>query len=101
MKNKIMEFLHDAVGEIAYGIKCLCGKPTPLKRLVIVLAMCGILSVAFIYTIVTSIYGIARKDAEKKFLELEHIRRLELTNNSNMSNKNYAPKDTLKKEKVK
>ena len=101
MKNKIMEFLKDIVGELSFSIRCLCGKPTPMKRLVIVLTMCSVLGIAFIYTFITSIYGIARNDAEKEFLELQHIKQIDLKNDSIMSNKNDIPKDTIRWEKVK
>jgi hypothetical protein len=38
MKTKIREFLTDVWAETAYGLRMLCGKPTPLKRLVMVFA---------------------------------------------------------------
>lgn len=96
-----MESIKDAADELTYGIRSLCGKPTPLKRLVIVLAMCGILSIVFIYTTVTSIYSIARNDAEKEFFNQGHVRRLELKNDSILLNQHDVPKDAIRWEKVK
>ena len=78
MKTKIREFLTDAWGETAYGLRMLCGKPTPLKRLVMVLLIGGALAAANIYFVANSIYNMGKRDAEKKFLELQHIKPVEL-----------------------
>ena len=101
MKHKITELLKDAAGEVTYGIRCLCGKPTPMKRLVIVLVLCGILSIAFIYTFITSIYGMGKNDVEKEFFKQEHGRKLDVKDESIPPKKKYVPKDSIQWEKVK
>lgn len=69
MKTSVIDFLKDAVNEFSFGIRCLCGKPSPMKRFVFVLIICGILSVSFIYTLVSSIYNIGKNDARKEVLD--------------------------------
>ncbi len=32
MRNKIKDFLTNIWDEITYGLRCVCGKPTPMKR---------------------------------------------------------------------
>jgi hypothetical protein len=78
VKTKIRKFLTDAWGETAYGLRMLCGKPTPLKRLVMVLLIGGALAATNIYFVANSIYNMGKRDAEKKFLELQHIKPVEL-----------------------
>ena len=69
MKTSVIDFLKDAVNEFSFGIRCLCRKPSPMKRFVFVLIICGILSVSFIYTLVSSIYNIGKNDARKEVLD--------------------------------
>jgi len=78
MKEKIIDFLTNSWDEITYNLKCLCGEPTPLKRFVIVLIIGGILSIAYVYMLVSSIYNIGKRDAQREFIELQHIERLKL-----------------------
>jgi hypothetical protein len=78
MKEKIKDFLINVRDEITYNLKCICGQPTPMKRFIIVLIIGGTLSIAFIYTLVSSIYNIGKCDAKKEFMELQHIETLKL-----------------------
>lgn len=78
MRGKIKEFLIDAWDEITYSLKCACGRPTRMKRFIIVSVIGGALSIAYIYMLVSSIYNIGKQDAEKEFMELQHIERLKL-----------------------
>ena len=73
LRGKIKEFLVNAYDELKYCIRLLCGKPTPLKRFVIVLVIGGILSIAYTCILVSSIYSIGKRDAKKEFLKLQHI----------------------------
>ena len=91
MKNKIVESLQDITDELACGIRCLCGKPSPMKRLVMVLVIGGALQIAFIYRVVDSIYRIAKNDAKKEFIKMEPIRQLNLQNDSILSEGNNEP----------
>ena len=63
---------------VDYGLRRMCGELTPEKRLITILAMCVIFGIGSIYMTVSSIYNIGKRDAEQKYLELEHIKRLEL-----------------------
>ena len=74
MKKLINKFLD----WVDYGLRRLCGELTPEKRLITILAMCVIFGIGSIYMTVSSIYNIGKRDAEQKYLELEHIKRLEL-----------------------
>jgi hypothetical protein len=88
MKKKIVDFISNAWDEIEYGLRMLCGKPSPMKRFVMVLIIGGALSVAYLYTLVSSIYNIGKRDAENEFLKLQHIESLKLQSDSiNILNK--------------
>jgi hypothetical protein len=85
MKKKIREFLINAWEEIEYRLQLLCGKPTPMKRFVMVLIIGGALAVANIYFVVSSIYNMGVSDAKKQFLEMQHIETLKLQQSKNDS----------------
>ena len=74
MKKLINKFLD----WVDYGLRRMCGELTPEKRLITILAMCVIFGIGSIYMTFSSIYNIGKRDAEQKYLELEHIKRLEL-----------------------
>ena len=90
MKSKIMEFLTDALGEISFSLRCLCGKPSPLKRFIIVSVIGSALGIAFIWILASSIYNIGKNDAKQIYIE--HIKSLEL--------KNAGDSINLKKQKM-
>jgi hypothetical protein len=77
LRKKIVEFVSDAWGEIEYGLRCLCGRPSPAKRFIAVLTVGGVLAVANIYFVASSIYSMGKRDAEREFLKMEHIKRLD------------------------
>jgi hypothetical protein len=98
LRKKAVEFVSGAWGEIEYGLKCLCGRPSPMKRFIAVLTVGGVLAVANIYFIANSIYNMGKRDAERQFLELkiggsqlQHIEPVELplSKDSIHSNKNF------------
>ena len=74
MKKLINKFLD----WVDYGLRRMCGELSPEKRLITILAMCVMFGIGSIYMTVSSIYNIGKRDAEQKYLELEHIKRLEL-----------------------
>ena len=81
MKQKINEFWND----LEYRLKQLCGRPTPFKRLIMVIFICvafGAVNVWFVYS---SIYNIGKKDAEKEFLKMRHIEGLPFPNNDSIN----------------
>ncbi|GHS99070.1 hypothetical protein FACS189421_08820 [Bacteroidia bacterium] len=95
MRKKIKEFLINAWDEIEYLLRLLCGKPTPMKRFMMVLIIGGALAVANIYFVVSSIYNMGVSDAKKQFLEVQHIETLKLQQSkkdSIKSIKNYELK---------
>ena len=94
MRGKIKEFMIDAWDEITYSLRCACGRPTRMKRFIIVSVIGGALSIAYIYMLVSSIYNIGKQDAEKEFMELQHIERLKLQSEKDSINsiKNYELK---------
>jgi hypothetical protein len=85
MRKKIKDFLINAWDEIEYRLRLLCGKPTPMKRFVIVLIIGGALAVVHIYFVVSSIYNMGVSDAKKQFIELQHIETLKLQQTKNDS----------------
>jgi len=78
MKKKIFEFLTSVWDAAEYRLRLLCGKPSPMKRFIVVLILGGALSLFFIYTLVSSIYNIGVQDAKKEFMELQHIEGVKL-----------------------
>ena len=78
LSMKIKEFLVNVWDEVEYCLRLMCGKPTPMKRFIVVLIIGGALAVANIYFVVSSIYNIGKRDAEKEFLQLQHIETPEL-----------------------
>jgi hypothetical protein len=78
LRTKIKDFLINAWYEIEYGLRLLCGKPTPMKRFIMVLIIGGTLAVVHIYYVVSSIYNMGVHDAKKEFMQLQHIEAIEL-----------------------
>ena len=60
------------------GLRSLLGQVTPDGRVIIILSMLFVFGAGSIYMTVSSIYNIGKKSAEKEFLEINHIERLEL-----------------------
>ena len=73
MRKKIKDFLENVWNSITYGLKDLCGRPSPMKRFIAVLIVGGVLAIVSIYTLVSSIYSIGH-DAKKEFIELQHLK---------------------------
>lgn len=59
-------------------IRKACGSLSKDMRVIIVVVMIVGFSVASIYMTYSGIYNIGKNDAERRFLEIEHIKRLEL-----------------------
>jgi hypothetical protein len=76
--NGIKEVLGDVWGELTYGVRWLCLRPSPGVRLSIIIVLFAVLSVTNIWFVVSSIYNAGKRDARKEFLEIEHAGRLEL-----------------------
>jgi hypothetical protein len=80
--RKIIALLKDAVGEINYGIRCLCGRPSPLKRFIIVVIAGTMLGIASFCILVSSVYRIGYTNAKEEIPRLNVIRQLHLQNDS-------------------
>ncbi|MDR1895417.1 MAG: TraL conjugative transposon family protein [Prevotellaceae bacterium] len=93
MKTNIGNHLADIWGELCYGLRWLCGKPSPLKRLITVLVLAVGLGGANIYLVVSSIYNMGKNDARKAFLELQHIESLELPQKNDSINYKLKSKE--------
>jgi hypothetical protein len=78
-------------GELTYGIRWLCLCPSPGKRLITALVLVVIFGGANIWFVTNSIYNMGKHDTEKKFLELQHIKPVELplSQDSIHTNKNF------------
>jgi hypothetical protein len=76
LKMRLKEFFGDLRDNFRCGLHAVCGKPSPVKRLVIVLIIGGALSIVSVCTLVSSIYNIGKRDAE--LIHIEHIKQLEL-----------------------
>ncbi|MDR1864470.1 MAG: TraL conjugative transposon family protein [Bacteroidales bacterium] len=72
-----------------YHFRRLCGQPSPMKRLVTVLILVLVFGGLNIWLVVSSIYNIGKRDAER--IHIEHIKQLELKHSADsmLSIKNY------------
>jgi hypothetical protein len=93
-KNILKETASDVRDSLECGLRAVCGKPSPEKRLVIVLIILAILSVTSVSVLVRSIYNIGKRDAE--LIHIEHLKQLELKRSAdsinlieNIKNKDY------------
>jgi len=72
--------------QIDDGLRRMCGGLSPERRLITILAFCIIFGSMSIYITVSSIYNIGKRDAEKKYLEIEHIEKFELQHSNDSTN---------------
>ena len=77
MKRTINEFLSASWLEIEEHLRLLCGRPSPAKRLVVVLVAVVIFAAVNIYFVVSSLSDIDR-NVKSELIELQHIEMLEL-----------------------
>jgi hypothetical protein len=86
IRVKIMALLHSLWERTDYGIRWACYGISPAGRLIITLTFFLLYGILAIYVTVSSIYLIGKKDAEKKFIELQHIKAIELQNHNDSIN---------------
>jgi hypothetical protein len=86
MKLKIKELLNALRDKVDSVLRRLCYGLSPSERLATILSFCVIFGIASIYMTVSSIYNIGKNDAKREFLELEHIKRLELQHSNDSIN---------------
>jgi ABC-type lipoprotein release transport system permease subunit len=98
-KKQVTLKLENAWERIEYGLRYVCGRPSPLKRLITVLIVGGALVVGYVYMLASSIYNIGKRDAQREFLELKPIERLKPENgeikNEEMGNKEMTIKNNV------
>jgi len=81
MKRKFNEFIESVLDRMEYSLKRLCGKPSPMKRFIVVLTLGGVFAIANIYLVVSSIYSMGKNSAKREMMEMmeiTHIQPLEL-----------------------
>ena len=74
MIKKIKEFL-----------KQICEKPSPKKRLAIVIVVCLALAAIDISILLSSVRNIGKNDAQKKLMKLEHIDGIKIPKNDSIN----------------
>jgi len=78
MRTGIKRSLTIAQDAVEYRLRLLCGRPTPVKRLITVLIIGMALMAANIWFVVSSIYNIGRGDAQTELMKMQHIEMLRL-----------------------
>ena len=68
------------------SLRRICGGLSPKRRLIMILAFCVIFGSMSIYMTVSSIYNIGKRDAEKKYMEIGHIKEFELQHSNDSIN---------------
>jgi hypothetical protein len=78
MKTNIKNHLTEIWDELTYGLRWLCLRPSPAKRLAAILILIFVLSGLNIWFVASSVYNIGKRDARRELLQIEHIRQPEL-----------------------
>jgi len=86
MKQKIKELLTPVSRKTENRLRQLCGKPTPAKRLVMVLVAFFMLAAFNIYFLFSSVKNIGKNEVKKELMKLEHIEGIKLPNNDSINN---------------
>lgn len=84
MKIRIKKHFSDIRNDIDNRLRHVCFRLSPMKRFAIVISLCVIFGVINIYMLVSSIHQIEKQDTQKDFLEMEHIKQLELEPNDSI-----------------
>lgn len=74
-------------------LRQMCGRLTPGKRLAVILTMLFSFSFLSVYMTVSSIYNMGKRNAEKDFIEIEHIREINLRHRQDSINNLYKQYD--------
>ncbi|KAA6340811.1 hypothetical protein EZS27_011356 [termite gut metagenome] len=78
MKEFIGELFYCIGQEISYRLRLVCGKPSPMKRFLLVLGCCTVLGIVFIYMTVHSIHSIGKSDTGKELIETGRMKPLRI-----------------------
>jgi hypothetical protein len=84
--KKMKQWLTGLQDRIDDGINRICYRMSPPVRLLSVLVVGLACTVASLHITITSIYNIGKRDAEKEFLELQHIQSPELQHSKDSIN---------------
>ena len=79
-----MKRLYDIWDELAYGIRWLCLRPSPVSRLIVIPAFFALLGAINIYITFCGISSIFSGNTQKKPMKIEHIKRLEIPRNDSI-----------------
>jgi len=85
-KSKTKIFLTNAWGEFKYNLGYCLGQLTPARRFMLVLIFGGVLGTAYVCILYKAVYNMGKRDAEKEFLEIRHIERLNFQSKQNSIN---------------
>lgn len=82
--------MKERIKELGYWcddkLRSLCGEITPEKRLTVIVIFLLIGTLVNLYFTFSSVYNLGHKDAQKDFVEVEHIKQLELEKMKNYLN---------------
>lgn len=74
--------MKERIKELGYWcedkLKNLCGEITPDKRLTVIIVFLAIGTLANLYLTFSAVYNLGRDNTKEDFIELEHIKQLEL-----------------------
>ncbi|MCL2738346.1 MAG: TraL conjugative transposon family protein [Bacteroidales bacterium] len=80
MATGIKHALAHAGDAVEHRLRLLCGKPTPMKRFILVLVIGMALAIANVWFVISSIYNIGRGETE--LMKVQHIEALRLQKDS-------------------
>ena len=66
-------------------VRLLCGRPSPMKRLIMVLAACVLFAAINVYFVISSIYNMGKSDARKELPQIEHIEGVKIHKNDSIN----------------
>ena len=82
--------MKERIKELGYWcddkLRSFCGEITPDKRLTVIAIFLLIGTLVNLYFTFSSVYNLGHKDAQKDFIEVEHIKQLELEKSKNYLN---------------
>jgi hypothetical protein len=93
MKSTLKETLKNAMGELQYGLRVLCGKPSPLKRIIAICILSCVLGIGYIHLIWRGVTGLSRYDAQQQYIEIQHIEPINGDTQASMDSINNIKKD--------
>lgn len=87
----IRKFIRHYQDWLEDGLRGLCGRITPEKRLAVLLTMFVLFAFGSIYIFASAIYNIGKNEGRQ--IEIEHIKMLELQRKDSINTVNYNDYD--------